>query len=717
MNINSFVNSLRDTVSQVAYQVNTSVNTIIPGNLIHREYEMLKQRCTYGCPGFVWSVHDAIKRDSVSIKASLKDAIGPNLIPSSSQSNTVPGNQKNYDKLYSVFVFDKSQIDRLAKSDRETALEHVKRGVTQLTRLRHPNVLTVHHPLEESRSSLAFVTEHVNGHLESVLKEQRRQRVQSKNKPKDLLDLNQSLGPEDSDYVQDICELDEVQIRAGLIQVCEGLKFLHSANLLHRNICLDNIFVDSNNSWKIAGFDFTCSSLTAPISKPMDKPCIDIVEFTPTAQLNLTRFPALKTLYPSLPSSIIPNWSCSAPEHSNSDSVTFAADIYSLGMISCALIGADADMIDLSYEYGMISDTYKRGIRLRELADRLPANHKSMIMKYAAMNAESRPSLDDYANLPIFNEQQVRAIRDLDAQFTWDRLRKIDFFNSLRDVLPRLSHQVKVNRIARSLFNELVNTEMTPHVLPCIMMIAKDSTPTEFKSKIFPHLKGPFRVLQPKTVPIILLDNLVCLADRARHCLPEFQNAAFTLIQYLLQADLEMQEKCLTVLPEVRGYIDEVSMSSLILPELYRIIRETTVIVLRVKTLICISKLVEVMNTKTIVNSVIPMLQDIPTVDHADVLMASAGIVKTIINNSKAQIGKEIIGQKLLPFLLPLSVQSCLDIQQFNNLMTLIRNQIDRIEREQRGSLSKKGKNPTTGTMNNGPLVLGGSDISKHFLD
>lgn len=710
MNLNSFVNSLRDTVSQVAYQVNTSVNTIIPGNLIHREYEMLKLRCTYGCPGFVWSVHDAVKRDSVSIKASLKDAIGPNFIPTGLQPNTVVAEQKIYENLYSVFVFDKSQIDRISsKGDREVALEHIKRGVTQLTRLRHPNILTVHHPLEESRSSLAFVTEHVNGHLECVLKEQRRQRVRSKRQTKDLVDLMQSQGPEDSDYVQDMCELDDVQIRAGLIQICEGLKFLHSANLLHRNICLDNIFVDSNNSWKIAGFDFCCSPSAASSSSQsvVSKSPLDLVEFNPSNLTTSTRFPSLKTLYPSLPSSVIPNWSCSAPEHSNSDLVTIAADVYSLGMISCALIGSEADMIDLSYEYGMMSDTYKRGIKLRELADGLPGNCKSMIMKYAAINVESRPTLDEYANLPIFNEQQVRAIRDLDAQFTWDRLRKIDFFNNLRDVLPRLSHQVKVNRIAKSLFNEIVNAEMTPHVLPCIMMIARDSTPTEFKSKIFPHLKGPFRILQPKTVPIILLDNLVCLADRARHCLPEFQNVAFTLIQYLLRADLEMQEKCLIVLPQVKSYVDEVSMSTLILPELYRIIRETTVIALRVKALICLSKLAEIMNTKIIVTSVIPFLPEIPTVDHADVIMAAASVVKTIVNNSKAQIDKEVTGKKLLPFLMPLSVQSCLDIQQFNTLMTLIRNQIDRIEREQRGSLAKKGRPVTSETPNNGPLVLG----------
>jgi hypothetical protein len=103
LDMDSFVSKLRSTVSQVAYQVNTSVNTIIPGNVIHREYETLKFRCTYGSPGLIWSVFDAVKRDSASIKASLADAIGTNLIPNQPNSELLEDNEHqniNERKLY-----------------------------------------------------------------------------------------------------------------------------------------------------------------------------------------------------------------------------------------------------------------------------------------------------------------------------------------------------------------------------------------------------------------------------------------------------------------------------------------------------------------------------------------------------------------------------------------------------------------------------------------
>lgn len=50
-----------------------------------------------------------------------------------------------------VFVFDKKIIDKYQKFEKDQIIDSLKRGVQQLTRLRHPRLLTVQHPLEESR--------------------------------------------------------------------------------------------------------------------------------------------------------------------------------------------------------------------------------------------------------------------------------------------------------------------------------------------------------------------------------------------------------------------------------------------------------------------------------------------------------------------------------------------------------------------------------------
>lgn len=50
-----------------------------------------------------------------------------------------------------VFVFDKKVVDKYQKFEKDQIIESLKKGVQQLTRLRHPRLLTVQHPLEESR--------------------------------------------------------------------------------------------------------------------------------------------------------------------------------------------------------------------------------------------------------------------------------------------------------------------------------------------------------------------------------------------------------------------------------------------------------------------------------------------------------------------------------------------------------------------------------------
>lgn len=79
------------------------------------------------------------------------------------------GYKKSTKQDASIFVFEKKLLERWPRESRDTILESLKRGVSQLTKLRHPQILIVQHPLEESRESLAFATEPVFASLANVL--------------------------------------------------------------------------------------------------------------------------------------------------------------------------------------------------------------------------------------------------------------------------------------------------------------------------------------------------------------------------------------------------------------------------------------------------------------------------------------------------------------------------------------------------------------------
>ena len=77
--------------------------------------------------------------------------------------------KKSTKQAASVFVLERALLDRFEKGEKELIWEMMKKGVGQLTRLRHPRILTVQHPLEESRDCLAFATEPVFASLANVL--------------------------------------------------------------------------------------------------------------------------------------------------------------------------------------------------------------------------------------------------------------------------------------------------------------------------------------------------------------------------------------------------------------------------------------------------------------------------------------------------------------------------------------------------------------------
>lgn len=50
-----------------------------------------------------------------------------------------------------MFVLEKKVLEKYPKHEKEIILSVLKKGIANLTRLRHPRILTVQHSLEESR--------------------------------------------------------------------------------------------------------------------------------------------------------------------------------------------------------------------------------------------------------------------------------------------------------------------------------------------------------------------------------------------------------------------------------------------------------------------------------------------------------------------------------------------------------------------------------------
>lgn len=227
-----------DILSKWKSTVSTTVSQlsgVLPGNPVTREYEVGKHIGSAG-PDLLWKIYSGFKKTTKQEAA--------------------------------IFVLEKKLLDKYQKKDKDYLLDVFRRGVAQLTRLRHPQVLTVQHALEESRESLAFATEPVFASLANILGAHE--------------NLPSPLPHQLKDY-----QLLDLEIKYGLQQITEGLIFLHNdAKLLHGNLCPESIIVNEQGAWKISGFDFCITTQNPQDGKTWPVKMPD-PELPPAAQPNL----------------------------------------------------------------------------------------------------------------------------------------------------------------------------------------------------------------------------------------------------------------------------------------------------------------------------------------------------------------------------------------------------------------------------------------------
>lgn len=163
---------------------------------------------------------------------------------------------KKTGKAVSVFVFDKKSLDLQGgglggrssatslKRVHEEVVERLKREASSLARLRHPSILELAEPVEETRNGgLMFATEQVTASLAGLLQE------------KDGQERAGGVGGRSSRYVVEESdgtrrrrelEIDELEIQKGLLQIGKGLEFLHeSASIVHGNLTPEAVFVNA----------------------------------------------------------------------------------------------------------------------------------------------------------------------------------------------------------------------------------------------------------------------------------------------------------------------------------------------------------------------------------------------------------------------------------------------------------------------------------------
>ncbi len=166
------------------------------------------------------------------------------------------GKKKSTGKAVSVFIFERKSLDSQAgglgprssssslRKVHDEVIARVKKESNLLARLRHPSILELAEPIEDTRSGgLMFATEPVTASLAGLLQDKDAQEKVGgvAGRPSRFV-----VQDENGQLQRRELEIDELEIQKGLLQVAQGLEFLHeSAGLVHGNLTPDSIYVNA----------------------------------------------------------------------------------------------------------------------------------------------------------------------------------------------------------------------------------------------------------------------------------------------------------------------------------------------------------------------------------------------------------------------------------------------------------------------------------------
>ncbi|XP_005930276.1 SCY1-like protein 2 isoform X1 [Haplochromis burtoni] len=614
----SMLNKLKSTVTKVTADVTSAVM----GNPVTREFEVGRHIASGG-PGLSWRIYN--------------------------------GTKKSTKQEVAVFVFDKKMIDKYQKFEKDQIIDSLKRGVQQLTRLRHPRLLTVQHPLEDSRDCLAFCTEPVFASLSNVL-------GQWDNLP----------SPVPSDIKE--YKLYDVETKYGLLQISEGLSFLHSGvKMVHGNLCPENIILNKSGAWKIMGFDFSISSNNPSDAEP---------KYT------------CKEWQPNLPPLCLPNPEYLAPEYILSVSCDAASDMYSLGVVMHAVFNEGKPVFQVN-KHDIFKSFSRQLDQLSSMSpavlSKIPEEVREHVKMLLSVTPNVRPDADQMTKIPFFDDVGAVTLQYFDSLFQRDNLQKSQFYKGLPKVLPKLPKRVVVYRILPALTSEFVNPDMVPFVLPNVLLIAEECTKDEYVRLILPDLTPVFKQQEPiqasNMILLIFLQKMDLLLTKTPP--DDIKNCVLPMVYRALEApSVQIQELCLNIIPTFANLIDYPSMKNSLIPRIKSACLQTSSLAVRVNSLVCLGKILEYLDKWFVIDEILPFLQQIPSREPA-VLMGILGIYKCTFNHKKLGIPKEHLATKSLPHLVSLSIDNNLNLNQFNSFMMVIRDMLSRMETEHKTKLEQ----------------------------
>lgn len=641
-----------------------------------------------------------------------------------------PAKHKQTGKVVSVFIFDKtkfeSSIHRMCSQSPNTknpkliiseCYELVKFEVSQLTKLKHPQILTIIEVLEETKLKFLFVSEAVSANLAT-------------------LDLNKE---------------DELSIQKGMLEISKGLQFLHNfCSIIHLNVQPLSVYVNAQGDWKLAGFKFLQN----------------LNELSPLERENF---------YIMNNSSLVPfanlNLNFTAPElivDSSNQRLSTANDMWSLGMLIYYLYNKGDTLItcfdsnspsDFKGEFRLFQQKFynHHPSELRYLLKDIPESLWLMITQLLARYPNDRINIDQFIDSDYFNGSLIKMMWFIDEFSTKSMDDKLIFLDGLLtqkdDLLSKLPGTFKHAKLLPLLIEVITNElkllsnkkltletdKLISNSLLVILKIGQDLSSLSFQDRIHDTLltttkprkadASPLTTLANTSVKVrlALVSNIELFTKKLQskqttEIVKEIANSCLTFASSdvdLPTDQIQLQDMFLSNLLYVADMFDFPYLKNTLFPLLCQVFKTTTVLSTKLQTLATFQMLIDKKAIdRVIVNDqLLPVIENLKSRDKRIVAHVLQFFVK-LVQSEHISLDLEVSTDRVLVQCLRLAF-GCNDCskQEFNGFMASIMAMQKSLVERKLGTLSEGTGDATVSfdSLINTPLLRNGTkdDVTK----
>lgn len=642
------------------------------------------------------------------------------------QPSSTAGAWKIYDakskrtgKAASVFVFDRKSLESPSggggaglggrsggvslKRAHDEVVEQLKKEASSLARLRHPSILELAEPVEEtSRGGLMFVSEPVVSSLAGLLQEKDEQTRSGGRASRYVVEES------DGTRRRRELEIDELEIQKGLLQLAKGLEFLHeSAGLVHANLTPAAILINAKGDWKISGLAY-CGPHESSTSA---------TSITPISLHEVLNHD------PRLPRSVQLNIDYTSPDFVLDNTLTSSADMFSLGLLIIALYNSPHTS---PLSTGGSLSSYRRvfssssTIPTQQNNFLVPASNpipprlaSELLPRLITRRPAQRLSAKAFQEASYFDNILVSTMRFLDALPAKTQSEKSAFMRGLPKIMSQFPKSVLEKKVLPALLEEMKDKELLALILSNVLAMVK-AMPTgkkAFTERVVPKLREVF--LATKTAEndtskegalVVLLEQMSTIAENCAG--KEFREDILPIVLLALNSPTHaLVDAALSTLPFLLPNLDFSTIKNELFPMIAQVFAKTSSLQIKIRGLEAFSTLCGgghedasnddlngigiaekkskssssiILDKYTIQEKVVPLLRGIKTKEPG-VMMAALNVVR--------QVGEvadtDFLAKAVLPLLWDWSLGPLLNLQQFTEFMKLIKSISGRIEAEQ----------------------------------